>query len=287
MSAEKLISMDHITLEQLKMDLCSRITEEEWAQLHKSGCPLCISESNRRTVLRLRNLQPACEETVPLNSIRELETDLENYLHTYMADRPEGHKWIIIACLQLTFLEPLPMHPQEAARWQKRGDAYYCPACQKDTVSCGYCVCRPGRIVERPSGPEVVKSIDVVAAVIVEGSRIFATERGYGPYKDWWEFPGGKIEPGETPRQALVREIREELDTDIEVGDHIITVEHDYPEYHVVLQCYWAHVVEGSLVLKEHEAARWVSLDELDSLRWLGADYPVLEKIRAELDTCH
>ena len=124
-----------------------------------------------------------------------------------------------------------------------------------------------------------MKTIQVVAAVIRDGDRIFATQRGYGNYKDWWEFPGGKIEPGETPQQALIREIREELDTTIEVGDLIATVEHTYPEYHVVLQCFWAKVVDGALILREHEAARWLSKSELGSVKWLGADIDLFKKM--------
>ena len=124
-----------------------------------------------------------------------------------------------------------------------------------------------------------MKTIQVVAAVIRDGDRIFATQRGYGNYKDWWEFPGGKIEPGETPQQALVREIREELDTTIEVGDLIAIVEHTYPEYHVVLQCFWAKVVDGALTLREHEAARWLSKSELGSVKWLGADIDLFKKM--------
>ena len=123
------------------------------------------------------------------------------------------------------------------------------------------------------------RHINVAAAVITDGSRIFATQRGYGNYKDWWEFPGGKIEPGETPGQALKREILEELDTSIEVGEHIATVECDYPEYHVTLHCFWAHVLEGALVLKEHAAARWLSQGEIGSVRWLAADIMVFEKL--------
>ena len=125
-----------------------------------------------------------------------------------------------------------------------------------------------------------IRKIRVAAAVICDGSgRIFATQRGYGAYKDWWEFPGGKIEPGETPQEALIREIREELDTQIEVGDLITTVECTYPEYHVTLHCFRAKVVEGGLVLKEHEAARWLSQEEIGSVRWLAADIMVFKEM--------
>ena len=103
-----------------------------------------------------------------------------------------------------------------------------------------------------------MKIIHVVAAIIVDGARIFATQRGYGDWKDYWEFPGGKIELGETPEAALHREILEELDTEITVGEKFTTIEYDYPEFHLSMDCFLAHIVEGSLVLKEHEAARWL-----------------------------
>ena len=126
-----------------------------------------------------------------------------------------------------------------------------------------------------------MKTIQVVAAIIRDGDRIFATQRGYGDYKDGWEFPGGKIEPGETPEQALRREIMEELDTEIAVGKHLITVEQDTPEFHLSMQCYWAAITEGKPVLKEHEAAKWLTLEELDTVAWLPADRVVVEKIRS------
>ena len=125
-----------------------------------------------------------------------------------------------------------------------------------------------------------MKTVRVVAAVIRDGGRVFATQRGYGDYKDWWEFPGGKIESGETPADALKREIREELDTEIEVGDLITTVEYDYPDFHLSMDCFWASVVSGNLLLREHEAARWVSLSDMEELRWLPADVIVTERIR-------
>ena len=125
-----------------------------------------------------------------------------------------------------------------------------------------------------------MKTVRVVAAVIRDGGRVFATQRGYGDYKDWWEFPGGKIESGETPADALKREIREELDTEIEVGDLITTVEYDYPDFHLSMDCFWASVLSGNLLLREHEAARWVSLSDMEELRWLPADVIVTERIR-------
>lgn len=130
-----------------------------------------------------------------------------------------------------------------------------------------------------------MKTIRVVAAVIKatndKGEKIiFATERGYGEFKGGWEFPGGKIEPGETPQQALCREIMEELDTKIQVGDLIDTIEYDYPAFHLSMDCFWCEVVSGNLVLKEHEAARWLTSDELDSVEWLPADVTLIDKIR-------
>ncbi|MCR4558084.1 MAG: (deoxy)nucleoside triphosphate pyrophosphohydrolase [Saccharofermentans sp.] len=126
-----------------------------------------------------------------------------------------------------------------------------------------------------------MKTIYVVAAVIRDGDKIFATQRGYGDYKDGWEFPGGKIEDGETPEKALVREMREELEAEITVGDHLVTVEHDYPDFHLSMQCFWAELKEGShMKLLEHEAAKWLSPDKLDSVDWLPADVMVVEAIR-------
>lgn len=119
----------------------------------------------------------------------------------------------------------------------------------------------------------------VVAAVIVRDGQLFATQRGYGNYKDWWEFPGGKIEPGETPQEALRREIREELDTIVSVGELLYTVEYDYPEFHLSMQCYLCTIVSGELTLLEHEASRWLSKDELLNVRWLPADVAIVEKI--------
>ena len=130
-----------------------------------------------------------------------------------------------------------------------------------------------------------MKTVRVVAAVIKsvneEGQPvIFATQRGYGEFKDQWEFPGGKIEAGETPGQALVREIREELETDIEVGELIGTIEYDYPAFHLSMDCFWARVLKGQLVLKEAEAARWLTKETLNTVQWLPADITMIEKIK-------
>jgi len=124
-----------------------------------------------------------------------------------------------------------------------------------------------------------MKTINVVAAVIRHENKIFATQRGYGEFKDGWEFPGGKIEPGETPQEALVREIQEELETVIKVGERIARIEYDYPAFHLSMDCFWAEVVSGDLVLREHEAARWLSKEELYSVEWLPADMELIEKI--------
>lgn len=123
------------------------------------------------------------------------------------------------------------------------------------------------------------KVIHVVAAIIRKEDEVFATQRGYGNYKDWWEFPGGKIEAGETLEQALTREIREELAADISVDEYITTVEYDYPEFHLSMACYWCSVKEGHLTLLEHEAARWLPLGCLRQVNWLPADILVIEEI--------
>ncbi|MBS4968056.1 MAG: (deoxy)nucleoside triphosphate pyrophosphohydrolase [Lachnospiraceae bacterium] len=128
-----------------------------------------------------------------------------------------------------------------------------------------------------------MKTIKVVAAIIRDKDRIFATQRGYGEFKDGWEFPGGKIEEEETPENALIREIREELDTEISVGEKITCVEYDYPKFHLSMDCFWAEIVSGDLVLKEHEAAKWLSRDELDSVDWLPADLELIEKIKGQM----
>ena len=128
-----------------------------------------------------------------------------------------------------------------------------------------------------------MKTVNVVAAVIFDGDRVFAPERGYGPLKDGWEFPGGKVEPGETPEAALKREIEEELATEIEVGDYLTTIEHDYPDFHLSMRCYWCRIIAEAPVLKEHEAARWLSADELDSVAWLPADISIIDLIHRAL----
>ncbi len=126
------------------------------------------------------------------------------------------------------------------------------------------------------------KNLRVVAAVIRRGDDVFATQRGYGDYKDWWEFPGGKMEEGETPEEALVREIREELDVVISVDSYLATVEYEYPEFHLSMQCFWCSLRDGQLKLLEHEAARWLPLGNLRQVNWLPADLLVLDAIEAE-----
>ena len=128
-----------------------------------------------------------------------------------------------------------------------------------------------------------MKIVKVVAAIIIHENKIFATQRGYGEFKDGWEFPGGKIEPGETPQEALVREIKEELDIEIEVKDFLETVEYDYPEFHLSMDCFFCTIRSGELVLKEHEAARWLTVETLDSVDWLPADKGLIEGIREYL----
>ncbi len=129
-----------------------------------------------------------------------------------------------------------------------------------------------------------MKTIRVVAAVIKALNKngepiIFATQRGYGEFKDGWEFPGGKIEPGETPGEALRREIIEELDTEIAVGELIDTIEYDYPNFHLSMDCFWCEIVSGDLMLKEHEAARWLTKEQLDTVEWLPADRMIIRSI--------
>ena len=127
---------------------------------------------------------------------------------------------------------------------------------------------------------EQKKTVRVAAAVICDGDRYFATQRGYGDWKDFWEFPGGKIESGETPEEALVREIREELETEISIAGRLAEVEYDYPEFHLSMVCYMARIREGQPVLKEHEAARWLKKEELDEVGWLPADKFVVEMLK-------
>lgn len=125
-----------------------------------------------------------------------------------------------------------------------------------------------------------MKTIEVVAAIIRRGDSVFATQRGYGEWKDYWEYPGGKVEPGETLEQALKREIREELDTEISVDSFITTVDYDYPSFHLTMHCYWCSILSGNLELKEHEAAKWLAPDELESVNWLPADLILLPFLR-------
>lgn len=123
------------------------------------------------------------------------------------------------------------------------------------------------------------KIVEVVAAVIRDQDKIFATQRGYGEFKDGWEFPGGKIESGETPQKALIREIQEELDTEIEVGKLIDIVEYDYPTFHLKMHCFWARIKKGDLILKEHEASKWLTKETIHSVDWLPADLGLIDKI--------
>ena len=126
-----------------------------------------------------------------------------------------------------------------------------------------------------------MKQIEVVAAIIRKGNKIFATQRGYGDFKDWWEFPGGKMEAGETPEEALKREIREELSTEISVDVFLCTVEYDYPKFHLTMHCYLCSLLTEALHLNEHEAAKWLSMNNLDSVEWLPADIIVVKNIIA------
>ena len=130
----------------------------------------------------------------------------------------------------------------------------------------------------------IMKTIHVVAAIIRDGEKIFATQRGYGAWKDYWEFPGGKIEAGESPEEALRRETREELDTEIVVGEKFTSIAYDYPEFHLSMDCFLAEVKTGNLVLKEHEAARWLEKDELDNVNWLPADLTIIEMLKNRND---
>ena len=127
-----------------------------------------------------------------------------------------------------------------------------------------------------------MKQIEVVAAIIRKGNQIFATQRGYGDFKDWWEFPGGKMESGETPEEALKREIREELSTEISVDEFLCTVKYDYPKFHLTMHCYLCSLLTDALHLNEHEAAKWLTHNELDSVKWLPADLKVIEVIKSK-----
>ena len=128
-----------------------------------------------------------------------------------------------------------------------------------------------------------MKTVNVVAAIIRDGDKVFATQRGYGEFKDGWEFPGGKVEAGETPQEALKREIEEELNTEIEVGDYLTTIEYDYPAFHLSMKCYWASIIEGKPVLLEHEAAKWLKKEDLYSVDWLPADLTIIDMIAEAL----
>ena len=128
-----------------------------------------------------------------------------------------------------------------------------------------------------------MKQIEVVGAIIRKEDKIFATQRGYGDFKDWWEFPGGKIEAGETPEEALVREIREELSAEISVDEFLCTVEYDYPQFHLTMHCYLCSLVTEALHLNEHEAAKWLTKNELDSVKWLPADLEVVQTIKTRI----
>jgi 8-oxo-dGTP diphosphatase len=128
-----------------------------------------------------------------------------------------------------------------------------------------------------------MKQIEVVAAIIIKGNEVFATQRGYGEFKGWWEFPGGKIEAGECPKEALVREIKEELDAEIIVGDLLDTVEWDYPTFHLTMHCFISTLKSDSIHLNEHEDSAWLTKDTLNSVKWLPADLVLLEKIEKHL----
>ena len=128
-----------------------------------------------------------------------------------------------------------------------------------------------------------MKTIKVVAAVIKRNNKIFVTQRGYGEFKDGWEFPGGKVEKGETKEEALIREIKEELDTVIKVDSYLDTIEYDYPDFHLSMDCFICSVVEGHLVLKEHEDSKWIKKEEIDTLNWLPADLIILDKVKERI----
>ena len=128
-----------------------------------------------------------------------------------------------------------------------------------------------------------MKHIEVVAGIIKNGNKIFATQRGYGEFKDGWEFPGGKMEPGETPQQALARELKEELAVDVNVGEFLCTVDYDYPTFHLTMHCFYCSLVSGELTLLEHEAAKWLNMSELHTVNWLPADVEVVKSLEKTL----
>lgn len=128
-----------------------------------------------------------------------------------------------------------------------------------------------------------MKTVRVVAAIIIEKGKVFVTQRGYGEFKDGWEFPGGKIEQGETPEEAIVREIKEELDTEVKAIELLDTVEYDYPKFHLSMDCFICKILSGDLVLKEHEAAKWLTRETLDSVEWLPADQGLIAQIEKRL----
>ena len=128
-----------------------------------------------------------------------------------------------------------------------------------------------------------MKSIEVVAGIITDSGKIFATQRGYGDYKDFWEFPGGKMEPGETPQQALARELREELSVEVDVGEFVCTVEYDYPGFHLTMHCFYCSVTGGTLTLLEHEASKWLDMEQIHSVDWLPADVVVVNALEKNI----
>lgn len=128
-----------------------------------------------------------------------------------------------------------------------------------------------------------MKTVKVAAAIIINNGRVFATQRGYGEFKDGWEFPGGKVEPNETSKEAIIREIREELNIDIEVSELLDTVEYDYPKFHLSMDCFICKIKSENLILKEHKAAKWLESENLDSVDWLPADRKILKKLQSYL----
>ena len=128
-----------------------------------------------------------------------------------------------------------------------------------------------------------MKNIEVSSAIIIKDNKIFIAQRGYGDFKDKWEFPGGKLEKDESGEDCIVREIKEELDTEIVVGDLLTTIEYDYPKFHLSMQCFWCRIVDGTPVLKEHEAARWLDVESLDGVAWLPADQTIIPLIQNKI----